>query len=236
MKKATCKIIRHIKCFYEENRVLSYLSLGATAFVLFYYFSYDLPEIWKNASVVADILFQLSLAILANFLFFVFQIYIPKYKRTCRIHQLVIHKIKDICQNMNAPFLSITEKILNSKKSLDKLSDNDIQMIAKSYRPLDKTDIQVAFWRYNLTYDQYFKYCFREIDATIQELLFSYEPYLSNEERDILLLIKDNTFRNLFDSPLMSLFDTTGIQGNAVYPIFKEYKKTYDELLELIKN
>ena len=58
-----------MKRFYKENKILSNLSMCALMFVLFYYFSYDVPEIWKNASVLVDILFQLSLAILANLLF-----------------------------------------------------------------------------------------------------------------------------------------------------------------------
>lgn len=234
MKKITYKIMKHINCFYKENKMLSHLSLGAIGFVLFYYFSYDIPEIWKNASVFVDILFQLSLAILANLLFFIFQVYIPNYKRNYRIRPVIIRKIGCICEFMNDPFLEITEKYLEHKKNLNELSDDDIQKIAEKYRPHDVSTVQVAFVCCNLTYDQYFKYSFEEMDNIIQELLFAYEPYLNNEERDILLLIKENSFRRLFDSPIMSLFDSTGIQGNAVYSTFSQYKNIYQKLLELV--
>ena len=82
---------------------------------------------------------------------------------------------------MNESFLDITNKYLKQKKSLNELSDTDIQLISEKYRPFDVSSVQVAFVCKNLTYNEYFKDCFTEIDNTIEELLFAYNPYLTNE-------------------------------------------------------
>jgi len=109
-------------------------------------------------------------------------------------------------------------------------------VIAEKYRPLDVSTAQVAFVCRNLRYNEYFKLCFREIDDIIEELLFVYEPYLNDDQRDLLIVVKENSFRKLFDNPLMDLFDTTGIQGDAVHYTFTRYKNIYKALLESIKN
>lgn len=226
-------IKKHLNDFYKDNKMLSKLSLGAILFVLFYFFSYDVPELWKNASVLVDILFQLSLAIIANLLFFIFQMYIPNYKRNIRIRPTITKKIERICQYMNEPICEITERYLGEKKNLNELSNDDISKIAAQYRPQDTSTVQVAFLCQNLTYNQYFEFSFDKIDEIIQELIFTYEPYLSNMERDILPLIKEHTIRQFLGNPLMNLVDTTGIQGNAVLYTFRSYKNIYKKALEL---
>lgn len=222
-----------IKCFYKENKVLSKLSIGAVTYVIFYYVSYNIPELWKNASVVVDILFQLSLALIANFIFFIFQMYIPNFKRNSKIQPIIKRKISKICAHINDPFPEITKKYLKIKKNLNELTDSDIKLIAEKYRPQDISTVQVAFECRNLTYNQYFKLCFEEIDGIVQELIFAYAPYLNEEQRDILILLKENPFRQLFDNPLMNLFDTTGIQGGATLYTFKKYKDIYEEILNV---
>lgn len=227
------KIKENIKYFYKGNKVLSNLSISAMTYIIIYYVSYDLPELWENASILADIMFQLSLALIANFIFFVFQVYFPNHKRHARIQPIIQHKINQICDCINMPFLEITEKYLGNQKNLNELTDDDIQLITEKYRPQDLSTVQVAFVCCNLTYNQYFKYCFSQIDNIVQELIFEYEPYLDDEQRDVLILLKENSFRKLFDSPLMDLFDTTGIQGNATMYTFKKYKQIYEKIREV---
>lgn len=233
------KIKKHLTCFYSENRMLSYLSVGAIGFILLYYFSYNMPELWKNASILVDILFQLSLAIVANLIFFIFQVYIPNINKNIKIRPIALRKFKYLSQVMNEPFLEITKKYLEQEKNLDELSEDDIIKIAEKYRPNDETTVQIMWKCRNATFYQYFEMCFEEIDNTIQELLFAYEPYLNNVERDILLMIKENSFRKLFSNSFMyitSLFDTTGIQGNAVEYTFKNYIKIYKDVQSLIND
>ena len=234
--KMIYKIKRHICCFYDDNKMLTSLSLIAIAFILFYYFSYDMPEMWKNAGVLVDILFQLSLAIIANLIFFIFQVYIPNFKNSIRIRPIISNKMMQISQNMNEPFLEITAKYLNKNINLDELSDDNIKIITEKYRPNDISPVQVAYECRNLTFDQYFKMCLEKNNTIIQELLLTYEPYLNSKERDLLLLIKENNFNKIINNPLLSLFDTKGLHGNAVHDVFKHYQNIYKDIQKLIQN
>lgn len=235
MRKSIRKTGRHICCFYIDNKMLFLLSVCAIGFMLFYYFSYDETELWRNACVLVEILFQLSLAIVANLIFFIFHVYLPSCKRTYRMRPIIIKKINSICEKINDPFQDITKRYLGEKKNLDELFDSDIQLIAEMYRPNDESTVQVAYLCKNLTYNQYFQICFKEIEDTIQDLLYTYDPYLNSEERDILLLLKESHCWKLLNDPLMSLFDITGIKGNAALDMFKQYKYIYERILELSK-
>lgn len=224
--------MQYVKSFYIENIVLSKLSLLSLGFIVFYYLSYDVPELWKNASILVDILFQLSLAVVSSLIFYVFQVYIPDYKRKQTIQPIVRKKIRTIIEMMETPFKEITSSYLQKSKCIDELSDADIESIAQKYRPSDITSVQVAFECRNLNNVECFQYCFQKIDDIIEELLFIYEPYLKDEQRDILVIIKESEFRKLFDNKLMMLFDTTGIQGNAIQYTFKSYICYYKQLKE----
>ena len=133
---------------------------------------------------------------------------------------------------METPFKEITTKYLRKSICIDELSDIDIEYIAQKYRPSDITSVQMAFECRNLSNVECFRYCFKEIDNIIGELLFTYEPYLNDEQRDILVIIKESVFRKLFDNDLMMFFDTTGIQGNAVQYTFRSYIWYYKKLKE----
>lgn len=230
-------IKKYVTSFYKENKMLSCLSLSAVGFILFYYFSYNLPEIWTNASVLVDILFQLSLAITANLIFFVFQVYIPSLKRINIVRPIILRKFKFICQKMDFHFLDITEKYLEQQKHLDELSDADIQEILEKYCPNDKSNIQMAFECRKLTYSECFNFCFDEIDHTIKELLLEYDSYLNAMEQEILLLIKDNDLvYKLFADPIFKLFDTKGIKGDSANYVLKDYIDKYEKILKIIGN
>lgn len=224
----------YVKSFYKENRVLSKVSVMSLAYIVFYYLSYDIPEVWSNASVLADILFQLSLAVVSSLIFYVFQVYIPNYKRKKVMHPTVQKKIRRIIELMETPFEEIVKTYLKKSKCIEELSDTDIKYIAQKYCPSDDTSVQVAFECRNLSNVECFQYCFKEIDNIIGELLFIYEPYLKDEQRDILVVIKESEFRKLFDNELTMLLDITGIQGNAVKDTFRNYINYYKFLKNVI--
>lgn len=235
MKKNVDKIMKQIKYFRKENKMLFQLSLCAMVYILLYMLSYNKVEMGERVRLLIDISFQLSLAIIANLLFFIFQVYIPTTERQQRVHPLIIDKIRDICENMNQPFQFITEMYLEKKKDLDKLSEEDIQNIANEYRANEKIDVVEIGQPHDWTVYSFFLYCFNQMDNTVQELLFTYEPYLMSDERDTLLMVKENLFRHLIENWMPVYFNTKGIRGNAVGGIFKQYIFIYKRLLNLIK-
>ena len=175
--------MQYVKSFYTEYIVLSKLSLLSLGFIVFYYLSYDVPELWKNASILVDILFQLSLAVVSSLIFYLFQVYIPDYKRKQTIQPIVRKKIRTIIEYMGIPFEEITSRYLQKSKYIDELSDKDIETIAHKYRPSDITSFHVAFECRNLNNVECFQYCFHTIDEIINELLFIYEPYLKDKQK-----------------------------------------------------
>ena len=219
-------IKRHFCRFYKENLFLSILSLFSLAFIIFYYFSYDTPEIFHNAHLLVDFIFQLSLAIIANLIFLIFQIYIPSCKRFDEIYPFALKKIQELCETINKPFTEMSIGYLKKEKNLDELSDADIEIILKNYSPYHTITFR------NITYGTYFQSSFNNIDSVITELLSVYEPYLYSETKKFLILCHKNTFRKFFSDP--SYIQVSNIYGTCCnIEVFKEYQSIYNYLIKL---
>ncbi len=216
----------HFCRFYRENLFLSILSLFSLAFIIFYYLSYDAPEIFHNAHLLVDFIFQLSLAIISNLIFLIFQIYIPSCKRFDEIYPLALKKIQELCDTINKPFMEMSNNYLKKQKNLDELSDTDIEIILKNYSPSDTIALT------KITYATYFQPYFKNIDSIITELLSVYEPYLYSETKDFLILCHENTFRKFFSDP--SYIQVSNIYGTCCsIEVFKEYQSIYNYLIKL---
>lgn len=235
MKKNVDKIMKQIKYFRKENKMLFQLSLCAMVYILLYMLSYNKVEMGERVRLLIDISFQLSLAIIANLLFFIFQVYIPTTERQQRVHPLIIDKITDICESMNQPFQFITEMYLGQKKDLDKLSKDDIQEIVEKYCSNDTIKSSGVGELSNWTVYTCFTYFFRQMDNTVRELLFAYEPYLKSEERDALFAVKENRFRRLIGNTIFACIGSKGLGGNATISTIKQYIFIYERFLNLIK-
>lgn len=226
--------LRTIRRFYKENKVLLLLSIVAILYVVFYcIFTSDEKE--KSNEVILDTIFQLSLALIANFIFFIFQVYIPKYRRSTKIQTIIRRKLEEVCRNINAPFVYITKKYLGKTKRLSELSSRDKNIIAEKYCPEDKIKIVVEQEVHELTFRQYFQICSEKNRENIQELL-TYETYLTDYQKDLLICINEAPFcqRENFKISLEST--RNGKTRKYLSLAFGKYCDLYCELEKLISD
>lgn len=69
-----------IQTFYKRNKALSWMFVIATFIILSYYISYDMPEIIPGIEKWYNLLTNLCIGVVINFLFYLFQVYIPELK------------------------------------------------------------------------------------------------------------------------------------------------------------
>ncbi len=97
-----------IEIFINDNKMLTILCTIAVIIIVLYYVSMDLPEWWTHAGDLFEIIYQFSLAIIANFLFFIFQTYIPQRKQRIKAEPYIIRYLKKIEFSMDAMFEELT--------------------------------------------------------------------------------------------------------------------------------
>lgn len=222
-----------IKKFYKENTVLCTLTFISIIIILLHQVTMDLPELWNHANEHFELLSQLSLAIVANFIFSIFQIYIPNKKKREQMQPYIKKRFKKIAEYMNDQFLCLSKTYLKKETTLLDMTDDDFRVIIENIRLVDSSDIQVAFELRYLTIIEMIAYKLKCIDEIIYELENVYQNYLYDDCDVLLKDIRNSHYKLVFEkSQILSLFDTKGMHGDGTLPIFKQYK----ELLERINS
>ena len=83
-----------MKLFVKENKLISVIFGVSVVVILLYVLSIDIPEILPHAGDWFDILFQLSIGFVINFMFYVTQVYIPRIKNNKR-KRLIIRRLSN---------------------------------------------------------------------------------------------------------------------------------------------
>lgn len=224
---------KSISDFYKSNKVLTQISFVAALYIVLYVAIQDLPVLGHNVRVLIDILFQLSLALIANLFFFIFQVYIPAQRSRAAIRPVVKQKIEDICFFIEVPISNIAQLYLGEGKKIDQFTDDDMYRILKKYRFHD--------YIYSVMDEKQFfgKQCrgaFQVIHDRIDELLTFYAPHLDDGERDKIIQLRADRFYELLTSPILEYTDVTGISDSGALAEFIIFQRKYIAVKEIVKN
>lgn len=224
-----------ISYFCKQNKLLSILSIIAVVIILFYYFTYNLLELWYNAHVLVDILFQLSLAVIANLTFYIFQVHIPAQKSKMAMRPIIEQKIDLICSYIESPFADIVNLYLEYYKEIDKLTDAEMRKILLNYKSTD----YLTYWKTAgefkpYTLGEHVQHSFDGIKQTIDELLIVYDSYLDEEEKLALIQLNVDDFYILLISPFTALEGVTRIIDEKEINEFKSFQQKYTKMKKMI--
>ena len=101
-----------LKEFYERNKILTICSIIAGIIVLSFYATIDIPEVIPGIGKWYNLLNDLSIGVLINLIFFIFQIYIPE--------------LKDESENLNKINRLIVGSILNPMNDIIQIYENNV--------------------------------------------------------------------------------------------------------------
>lgn len=89
-----------ITYFKKRNKVLYYLFEIATVITLSYYITQDMPEIIPGIEKWYKLSSDLSIGVIVNFIFYIFQVYIPKREDEKNTLSIINPNLSKICDNM----------------------------------------------------------------------------------------------------------------------------------------
>lgn len=219
-----------MKVFINDNKILTILCIIAVIIIILHFISLDLPEWWKHAGDLFEIIYQLSLAIIANLLFSIFQMYIPQRKQRIKAEPYIIRYLKKIEFSMDAMFEELTNLYSRKKKKLSEIDEEDIKNIIGNIKATDITEIQEAFTLRQIPVAKMIDMYSKDIHSNIDYLLNRYGAFLSEELRVLLFNIEEIEFEKVFNNPLAVLFGTIGIQGEVGPMLLKQYRNMRIEL------
>ncbi len=210
-----------IKRFFNNNRKLSYITIAAVVVVLSYYLSYNYSEIMPGIDKWYELLVTLSIGFIVNCIFYVFQVYMPKYEDEIRVQKTLEAKLYDL-------YCSLIEGMELSQLFFEGLQDNKIIPTSNSvaYKLITREDEKGLARR--LSVELYISV----LQRTIKSLeLFTEEDLLSRcsmEYMDLIIGIRENRyFKDLIYAYKMHLPQNT-TYGNL--------NKEYIELKHMLAN
>lgn len=89
-----------IKSFAKRNRVLFILLIVAVSITLSYYISYDIPELISGIEKWYKLFSDLNIGVIINFIFYVFQVYIPRREEEKATLRIIDPDLTKICQKI----------------------------------------------------------------------------------------------------------------------------------------
>ena len=219
--------------YYKSNKVLTFLAVISIFCVIVYELNFD-----ENECQIANLFFQIALALLANFIFSIFQVYIPDHNKKKPIEKLFQQEFKKIKAEIDFMMCQIGKSCGCTKNKFEEYEKSDFELIESKIRMRTETEVQVAFERRNLTVGELLLNTSTCVNQWIDELLSHYLICMDDTTSELLIELKYCYFLNhAFTQKsiaLYTLFDTKGMQGNAVLAIFWEFKEKYVALVDYL--
>ena len=122
--------------FCKQYKLLSILTLISFVLALAYIFAPDISEIFPYADGIFTLINTLGLAIIANWIFCFFQVYIPSYQEAQKVEKSKEMAIKKILIAMAEPYEKIYTLKTKTNISFEKISSKDLKSL------LDKINLQ----------------------------------------------------------------------------------------------
>ena len=97
-----------MKRFYYNNKIISILLIVSLMVIVLHFISLDEPEWFRHAGDAFDVLNNMAIGYVVNFIFYVTQIYVPSIKRNRIIYACINERLKDIGNTMIGLFSGIT--------------------------------------------------------------------------------------------------------------------------------
>ena len=199
-------LVKKIKIFIKRNKIIFAFFIISIIVVAAYYLTMDLPELFNGAERWFNLLSQLSIGYIINFIFYVTQVYIPNNKRDSMARKNVSIRVKQIVGNMRSSLSSLAEIYLDGHTGADYTNE---ELAALSQLKLSDN---VKVVKANMTTKDNFVYftvrewlgeCIRKTENEIDKLYRYYPTYISEELMQGLEDVLNSTYHTAMKTILV---------------------------------
>jgi hypothetical protein len=113
--------LKFIRKFYYDNKLISILTIVGIIIIISYYLSIDIPELIAGIDKWYKLLCDLGVGVLINFIFFLFQIYLPGVQRERKAFLMIKWHMGILCRDMQ-------ELILVTRHYFPKIKSGKLQI------------------------------------------------------------------------------------------------------------
>ena len=218
------KLFRAIERFVDNNRVLAALTLLATIITVSYTLTSHMPEVIPGIGKWYKLLSDLSVGVIINFVFYVFQVYIPHLQAEEASFPAIKPELKIMFKEIQEVILVVEHYFPEYKQGRFDITENTVYYI------LQEDMKNRCGWarKFNLYSD--FTPSIKTINASLDKLLSS--VFLPNCDKELIQLLgqlKLNRFLKALSDAQKDKYDSDATYGDFAnqYP---EFKAIYEAL------
>ncbi len=177
-----------MKQFLKSNKIISGF-FGISILVSFLYIlSLDKKEWFPHAGDWFNLLFQLSVGFIINFIFYVTQVYIPQYKQKMEASRCIEIRIAGIVCHMREIFSHLGSKYMGHYDE-DDISDSYMFELLRKMNINDRIGVLNARRTYSSNVSDEMHFTVKEwiitrielVESEIDKLMKYYAPYINTE-------------------------------------------------------
>lgn len=177
--------------FIKRNTLIFVFFIVSIIIIASYIVTINLPELFVGAEHWYNLLFQLSIGYIINFMFYITQVYIPNNKRDLTVRQCISARLNRIIQDMRSN-ISYLAQIYLKNHTDDKYTEDELNQLLK-LRFSDKVNVLDArrTIRDNfvyLTVRDWLSECIGKTESGIDSL---YKYYARDISVDLMLSLED---------------------------------------------
>lgn len=129
-----------VKSFKRNNNILFCCFIASIIVCISYILSMHQKELFDGAGDWFNLLFQLAVGFIINFMFYITQVYIPRYKQNIEVNRCISARISNIVSNMRSLFQELG-KIYTDGYDEDCVTDEYFFALLKKFNGDDRTQV-----------------------------------------------------------------------------------------------
>lgn len=226
-----------MKLFFKENRLISYVFIFSVLVVVIYTLTLDEPEWFPHAGDWFNILFQLSIGFIINFMFYVTQVYIPRIRQNKQAYSCIYKRVTTIELYMKEFFDELAKVYISDYKKDQELSEEQLAVILQKL-DFDNEINVINVNRVNMnncyfTVKEWMRSRMDFIEHDIDKLYSYYSSYISPELMNVLEKILKSPMHKNMGRTFMNLPNKISFKECNEDIFFKDYYALLKELKEV---
>lgn len=228
------KFYSTIMRFYKSNLLVSIFVSVSVGIVIAYQLSYNLPEWYPGAGRHFTVLYNIAMAIIGSFAFYVILDYIPKERKNKAVRFWVLMEYSKMIESIDLLFEDLSELYVGERKKSIFCTQEDIKQIADKLKTSDKVSTQLLF-KSNMTVFEALERCKNMVNEAVNTVISNFSEVLSAKEIEVLSKLAYGKMYNFLNGTncLYTLTDLSGDTDKEKFYAFSEYRLLVCDLLHL---
>lgn len=196
-----------MKKFLKDNKSLSVLAIIALATIFIYILSVYFPQKFPNTDTWLELLFQLSIGYIINFIFYILQVYLPRLKMEINMFKHIKKRLTKLYDYMFGLFNQLCS-LYCPNVNANSLTKENLFCILKSMQLNDYVAVidpaKTMLKEQHYTVKEWIIHSMQGVENEIDKLYKYYGQYLSSELINVLEEICSSNMHNSMGRTLLA--------------------------------